>query len=120
MCPDGAIYPCDSFVGLEDFCIGNMTSGGFNRSLYTNRTVCTIKKCNKCNVKYLCGGDCYYNSFIKSGDALCPDMEFCQIQKHIIKFSIILCYKMRQTNEALYNELVKEVRKKHAYATIYG
>lgn len=119
ICPDGSIYPCDSLVGM-DFCkLGNIAQG-WNQKLFSEESVETVSKCKSCDIRYLCGGDCYYNSFMKNGCLFSPDDEFCAIQKHIIELSIVLRYHMEQTNASLYNLLVRELKKKNGYFELYG
>ena len=63
ICPDGSIYPCDSFVGIDEFNLGNINS--LNK-VYHSIENCEVYKrniCNKCEVNLLCGGDCFYHSF---------------------------------------------------------
>ena len=79
-----------------------------------------IPKCAVCDIKYLCGGDCYYNSFMKTGSQFSPDSEFCEIQKYILKEAIVLRYKMQTTNDALYTSFLKEVKRKNDYYELFG
>ena len=120
ICPDGTIYPCDSFVGLSDFALGNMNDNFWNRLQYKNMTVNTIEPCRSCDIKYLCGGDCYYNSLMKTGYQFSPDMEFCQIQKHIMHEAVVLRYKMQKLDNELYNTLLKEEKRRDDYAKFFG
>lgn len=119
ICPDGTIYPCDSLVGFTDFSLGNINKG-WNRTLYKETTVNSISKCQECDIKYLCGGDCYYNSFMKTGCRFAPDNEFCQIQRHIINHAIVLRYQMQMTNPNLYETFLREVKKKNDYSELFG
>lgn len=120
ICPDGTIYPCDSLVGISDCVIGD--SRGFNKhkKIYDSVTLKSIPKCSSCDVKYLCGGDCYYNSLLKTGNMFISDDEYCQLQRAIINESIALRYKMQTTNEELYYALFKEVKRKYDYSELFG
>lgn len=73
-----------------------------------------------CEIKYLCGGDCYYNSYMKTGSQFEPDPEFCRIQKHLIQLAIMLRYKIEKIDIRLYNTILAEVKRKHDYSEIYG
>ncbi len=119
ICPDGTIYPCDSLVGVSKFSLGNITQG-WDRELYKKTTVNTIARCRDCEIKYLCGGDCYYNSFMKTGCRFTPDNEFCIIQKHIVNLAIALRYKMKTSNPELYDNFIREVKKKNDYSEFFG
>lgn len=119
ICPDGTIYPCDSLVGIEEFLLGNIDDPNIKQG-YRDITVNSISECKNCEVKYLCGGDCYYNSYMKTGCHLQPDTEFCHIQKNIIQQAIILRYKMQIINEKLYMDFFKEVKMKNDYSEFFG
>ena len=97
ICPDGAIYPCDSLVGFDNFLLGNINNRKENLNILKN--VDQIEHCHSCDIKYLCGGDCYYNSFLKTGNQFLPDPEFCQIQRNIINRTIDMRYKMEKVNK---------------------
>ncbi len=120
ICPDGMIYPCDSLVGLSDFIIGNINHSNLTCNLYKDMNINQIPKCAVCDIKYLCGGDCYYNSFMKTGSQFSPDSEFCEIQKYILKEAIVLRYKMQTMNDALYTSFLKEVKRKNDYYELFG
>ena len=119
ICPDGSIYPCDSFVGISEFMLGNINSS-WNRKIFSHATVNHIDKCNYCDIKYLCTGDCYYNSFVKNNDAFCPDEEFCVIQRHILELAIVLRYEMQINNNKLFEKIFKEIKLKDDYSELYG
>lgn len=73
----GNIYPCEFFVGNPDYCIGNVEEGidkNKQRQFY-DENVNVRKECKKCWARYLCGGDCYYNSLLVNGDIFTPDKQ---------------------------------------------
>lgn len=114
ICPDGTIYPCDSFVGMPEFSIGNIYSNG-KSNLFSNLSVNEREKCYSCKLKYICGGDCYYNSYINNKCISEPSHSFCLIQKQIIENCILLRYKMEMYDEHLYKKMVRRLELKDAY-----
>lgn len=87
---NGDIYPCDSFVGYDKYKIGNV---------YLNDTVINPLKdlnfksscaCNNCWARYICSGDCYYDSMLVTGSIYKPDKVFCHINKRLIDNAICL------------------------------
>ncbi len=121
VCPDGSIYPCDSFVGISTFCMGNVREcDKVSTSILAKAYISNISKCSTCIIKYICGGDCYYNSYMKTGSAVEPDNEFCEIQKRIIELAIVLRFKMESADSARYYNLCMEVKRKDDYSKIFG
>lgn len=108
--PEGNLYPCDSFLNNDAFCVGNIFNG-FNSNydkFYSIRTD-KIDKCSKCWACYVCGGDCFYNSFINNNDILDPDIDTCKINKKIIELTVNLIISSYERNpifmEKIYNIL---------------
>ena len=120
LCPDGSIYPCDSFVGIENFRLGNYLEDNFNSEKYKHHNIDKIDKCSRCDIKYLCGGDCFYNSYIKTGNPNIPDENFCTLQRHIIEEAIFLRYRMQKIDEDSYELLLKRLKRKADYAELFG
>lgn len=120
ICPDGTIYPCDSLVGNEQFVLGNMYQAGEFDKKFKQITVNTIERCATCNIKYLCGGDCYYNALSKCSEIYTPDPEFCELQECILNECIALRYKMQVADDTLYKKLVREIKRKDNYGKVFG
>lgn len=87
---DGNIYPCDSFVGINDFIIGNYCSKTIENNPFKNICFDDRNKCRNCWGRFLCGGDCYHNSYLKNSDIYIPDEKFCDLQLYLILLSIRL------------------------------
>lgn len=120
ICPDGTLYPCDSFVGKDEFCMGKINDRCIKSSILNNIDVFSNKKCTNCNIKFLCGGDCYYNSLVSRGSIWETDDEFCVIQRFIIESCIALRYKMQSCNEELFKKLERGAKMKNEYSRYYG
>lgn len=77
--PDGSVYPCNLFFGIEDFCLGNILSDNFEKiwestqlkffRTYTGN-ICPVENCK---IKPLCHGGCPYHSLIHYGELGMPD-----------------------------------------------
>lgn len=120
ICPDGSVYPCDSFVGIKEYCLGDIHDDGLELARYQNIIIDDIPQCRNCPLKYLCGGDCYYNSYMKNGKPDKPDAQFCELQKHIIEESILLCLQMQNTDSALFQQLSDYLKRKEDYVKFFG
>lgn len=109
ICPDGSIYPCDSFVGMPEMCLGNFFDKKIDLKKFSELEVNGREQCFSCEIKYICGGDCYYNSYIKSGKTKIPDNSFCEIQRYLVELCVVLKLEMERNNPSRLEELVKGV-----------
>lgn len=108
---DGDIYPCDSFVGIDEYKIGNLNETNYNQGILTNFQegyVQNIDRCSQCSFRYLCGGDCYYNQF-KNMDTIDKDV-FCQFQSHLCELAIDLVYYIKTFHMDKFHDLQRFVR----------
>lgn len=100
---EGDVYPCDSFVGNNEYLIGNVFTKEVNRNVlntFLDMNVYNIFPCNKCDFKFLCGGDCYYNSYINHNDFI-----YCNLQKYLCKLAIDLIYYIQEKDYKAYIKL---------------
>lgn len=95
--PEGRLYPCDSFQGIEEYCIGDIYKG-FNERYFEFSKMRNndIEKCEKCWAKNICGGDCFYHAYINTGSPWIPDDKVCCIMKEITKMCISLVVNLYQ------------------------
>lgn len=110
ICPNGDVFPCDYVVGDEKYKCGNiyktqisLPDCGFSPYVFQRN------KCKKCEVRYLCGGDCYFDSIICKGNVVDVNDDFCYCFKELCKMSIYLVFKLQNEYkdfyEGLYNRL---------------
>jgi uncharacterized protein len=61
---DGRIYPCHRFVGMDDYQIGHVSSGGPDpekvEEFFAKATAATYPKCRQCIARLICGGHCFF------------------------------------------------------------
>lgn len=91
--PDGDIYPCHQFVGIEDFKMGNLDDGTFDqemKSYFAGSHVYSKPECKKCWAKFYCSGGCNANNYIYEGDIHNAHKLSCEIQKKRLECSIML------------------------------
>ncbi len=107
---NGDLYPCDAFVGNNEYCIGN----ALRKELYSNRFkelfTSDIPKCNKCWARYICGGDCYHNSVLMCGSIMDVDSSFCDMQKYMLENIILLFCNMNEKNEDMFERLARKTK----------
>lgn len=122
--PEGKLYPCDSFLGIDDYCVGDIYKGlNSVYSEFNNLRNDSIEKCSVCWIKYLCGGDCYYNSYLNSGSFRVPDDKVCFIMKEISQMCIALVvdlyFSFPQEMKKIYNILSKKVIRMEPKNAVY-
>lgn len=91
--PDGDIYPCHQFVGIEDYKMGSLYDGTFNedmKMMFAGSHVYSKPECKKCWAKFYCSGGCNANNYIYAGDIHNAHKLSCQIQKKRLECAIMM------------------------------
>ncbi len=91
--PDGDIYPCHQFVGVEEMKMGNIHEGTFNLDLkdkFAGAHIYTKEDCIKCWAKFYCSGGCNANNYIYNGDIHSPHKISCEIEKKRLECAIMM------------------------------
>lgn len=109
ICPNGDIYPCDSFIGIHEMKLGNIYTDRSISPLMESVRVNDCEPCKQCSLKYLCGGDCYYNSYINTGNIYTVQPQMCDILKYLCELSIWGCYHLQKEAHELFENLQKEM-----------
>lgn len=106
---EGNIYPCDSFVGHKAFVIGHVYKGidEQKQAPFKSLSIYDRQPCRTCWARFVCGGDCYHNSFVSNHNVSVPDPIFCEIVKFVAEKSIIHINKLQQNNYEIYETLYK-------------
>ena len=115
---NGDIYPCDNFVGIEKFKLGNIyTNNRIDTGEYYNCHTDRSDVCKKCWAKYLCSGDCYFNSYIRTGSMIVPDSCMCEFFKKLSEMVIKFVAEMEIEDFEQYKKLkrILSVREKNNY-----
>ena len=82
--PEGDIYPCHQFVGIEPLKMGNVLSGQFDKAVGEPFLGCHVyakPECDACFAKYFCSGGCAANAYKTNGDIMKPHKISCEIQR---------------------------------------
>lgn len=95
----GEIFPCDPFMGVKEFCMGNITHSKIERSYWENITFKQSKRCSECWLRYICSGDCYHNSHLVENNLFEPDKDYCLINNRLVEFSLELIYTINENKE---------------------
>ena len=91
--PEGDLYPCHQFVGMEHFKLGNVESGIVRddiRKDFENCNVYSKPECKKCWAKFYCSGGCIANSYNTNGDFATPYEIGCELQRKRTECAVMI------------------------------
>lgn len=91
--PDGGMYPCDAFIGLDECRIGTIATGldEAHRQRFLRLDVDHKASCMHCWARYFCGGGCYAAAQVINGCIEEPDSVRCELVKHLIELAMSVC-----------------------------
>lgn len=89
---DGDVYPCEKYVGLDEFHMGNVHDDDFPgekfnsiRETFYKINIYNSLDCNSCWARFFCGGGCHFQSYITHGDLSRPTKRRCLEMKSILE-----------------------------------
>lgn len=89
--PEGDVYPCHQFVGLEEWRLGSVFSGELNevmREAFSACNIMTKDDCKRCWAKYYCGGGCMANAYQYGGGLMEPHALSCALMKKRVECAL--------------------------------
>lgn len=89
--PDGTVYPCHQFDGIEHTALGNVADWKPDNELrkkFYDCSVATKSECAQCWAKYYCSGGCMANSFKFNGDINLPYKPACELMKKRVECAL--------------------------------
>lgn len=91
--PEGDIYPCHQFVGMDEWKMGNLHERTLNlemKKAFAETTIYNKKECEICWAKFYCSGGCNANNFTYQGDILKPHKISCEMEKKRLECAIMI------------------------------
>ncbi len=91
--PDGDIYPCHQFVGIDEYKMGNIDEGTFNQDMkadFAKAHVYSKPECKRCWAKFYCSGGCNANNYQYMGDIRTAHKLSCQLEKKRLECAIMM------------------------------
>lgn len=82
--PEGDLYPCHQFVGIEEYKIGNVMTEGCAEDVkeaFKTSSIYTKEKCRDCWARFYCSGGCAANARQFNGDINKPYAVGCELEK---------------------------------------
>lgn len=89
--PEGDIYPCHQFVGMEHFRMGHVEDMGVSKELqdtFKNSNVYTKKKCMECWARFYCSGGCAANAYQFNQDINDPYDIGCELERKRVECAL--------------------------------
>jgi uncharacterized protein len=94
--PNGDLFPCSEFIGLPQFCGGNIFADPIDDVLkstpfkkVSERNVDTITPCKSCAVRHFCGSPCPAEAHEMNGGMNTPGA-FCELYEHQVRYALRL------------------------------
>ncbi|WP_295084731.1 thioether cross-link-forming SCIFF peptide maturase [Ruminococcus sp.] len=101
--PDGDIFPCHQFVGIDEYKMGNIDEETFNQEMkadFARAHVYSKPDCRDCWAKFYCSGGCNANNYQYMGDIRTAHKISCQLEKKRLECAIMMkAVKMADTAE---------------------
>jgi radical SAM protein with 4Fe4S-binding SPASM domain len=93
---DGAVYPCAPFTGREEFRLGTLRDESLERlwrgsgkaAEIRAATVAEKEACSLCPLRHLCGGGCFFRSYLSSpGEekGLLAKDPYCEVYRTLVE-----------------------------------
>lgn len=90
--PEGDLYPCHQFVGMEEFKMGNVNlSTEINMDIrreFTKQTIYSRPECKKCWAKFFCSGGCAANAMQTNNCLDKPYAIGCELEKKRVECAL--------------------------------
>lgn len=97
---DGALYPCEGFFGNKDFIIGNVFDEK-NANSACSMHIQTVEEndtCSKCWAKFLCGGGCYQENYLRTSDINQRSTIMCETYRLAAEVALLTYYNLREAD----------------------
>lgn len=91
--PEGDIYPCHQFVGIDRYKMGNINDGTFNADIkreFASAHIYSKEDCRRCWAKFYCSGGCNANNYTYTGNILTAHKLSCEMEKKRLECAIMI------------------------------
>jgi uncharacterized protein len=104
--PSGDIFTCQNIPNYKEARIGTIKSNinKFINNKFIAPNVERISECNKCWIKYLCAGGCYYEKYVDNKDVFKPSWGKCEILKIQWEHHLRLYQKLKKNHINSFND----------------
>ncbi|MBO6115522.1 MAG: thioether cross-link-forming SCIFF peptide maturase [Lachnospiraceae bacterium] len=105
--PQGELYPCHQFVGIDGFKLGTVFDGIDNTEVVNEFKLCNVyakDKCKDCFARFYCSGGCAANSYLYSGGILDTYDIGCKMQQKRVECAIMIKAALADLEEEIKDE----------------
>ena len=91
--PEGDIYPCHQFVGMEEYRMGSVRDGSFDMEIsgkFAGQNIYTRPACRQCWARFYCSGGCSASNLIVNGDISVSNEVACAMERKRLECAIAL------------------------------
>ena len=91
--PEGDIYPCHQFVGIDGFKMGTLADGRIDMDMkrrFSGANVFNKKHCSECWARFYCSGGCNANSQHYADGILNQHKISCELEKKRLECAIMI------------------------------
>ena len=91
--PDGEVYPCHQFVGMEQWKMGNIFDGTIDNKIkdyFAKTHIYSKDGCSECWARFYCSGGCNANSMLYAGDIRKSHHLSCELEKKRVECAIMI------------------------------
>jgi radical SAM protein with 4Fe4S-binding SPASM domain len=118
LAPTGSIYACPAAIGLDPLVVGNLTDGlDLDRITALWKILIEKKGCDKCEARFVCGGECLVVSLYNSGaDPMSKNLSMCQLNRRLFELAVRMKFILLENAPATFR-IIKEgcERKLHRF-----
>ncbi|MEW6446946.1 MAG: thioether cross-link-forming SCIFF peptide maturase [Bacillota bacterium] len=89
---DGRLYPCHQFVGMGEFCVGDVDKGVSRNDVVDSFRHAHVynKPCAACWARFFCGGGCHAAAYRVNGDILQPYEVGCILMRKRLECALYI------------------------------
>jgi uncharacterized protein len=91
--PEGDLYPCHQFVGMDEFLMGSVYEGIKNTDIQKQFQGCNVytkEDCKNCWAKFYCSGGCTANAYQFHGDINKAYKMGCDLERKRVECALVI------------------------------
>ena len=106
---EGGLNLCHRFTGSDQPLLGDVKQG-LNKPVLNdflnNRLEKNEESCSTCNIRNLCAGGCYHESYARYGDPAKATLHYCDLMRDWVDFGIRVYTEIMEHNPGFYDTYI--------------